>query len=79
MDKIKKLLQKISKKDRKILEGIMAGLIFGDTSLFKVVKVKDTDFFRVRKGNFRIIFHYENKNIIIDDVRLRNDNTYKKL
>ncbi len=79
MDKIKKLLQKISKKDRKILESIMAGLIFGDTSLFKVVKVKDTDFFRVRKGNFRIIFHYENKNIIIDDVRLRNDNTYKKL
>ena len=78
MDKIEKLLRKISKKQRAVLENIILSLISGDNTI-KISKVKDTKFYKVRNKNFRIIFHYENKEVIIDDIRLRNEKTYKNL
>jgi mRNA-degrading endonuclease RelE of RelBE toxin-antitoxin system len=42
-----------------------------------IKKIKGTDFLRLRKGRFRIIFHYNKNNVIIDSVKIRNENTYK--
>ena len=78
MDKIRKLLNKISKKDREKLEELLAQLISGAKKL-KIVKIKNTDFYRVRHGNFRIIFHKEKRVVIIDSIRIRNEKTYKKV
>ncbi len=78
MNRIEKLFLKISKKDQKNLLNILVAIINKDSGL-KAVKIKNTDFFRVRFKQFRIIFHKEGREIIIDSVRLRNDNTYKNL
>ncbi|MBL7022281.1 hypothetical protein ISR92_03130 [Patescibacteria group bacterium] len=79
MDKLKKLLQKVSLKDRKKLLAIVEKLLQGEENNFNIIKIKNTDFWRLKTGRFRIIFHKENRQIIIDSIRLRNDNTYKDL
>jgi mRNA-degrading endonuclease RelE of RelBE toxin-antitoxin system len=77
MDKIKKLFEKIAERDRKILKEVVIKLISGDEKGLDIIKVKDSDFYRLKKGNFRIIFHYENKIIVIDSIKIRNEKTYK--
>jgi hypothetical protein len=79
MDKTKKLLMKIVKKNRKGLLFIVERLIRGETKSLNIQKVKKTDFFRLRHDRFRVIFHYKNKEIFIDSIRLKNKETYKKL
>ena len=76
MDKIEKLLRKISMNDRVKLRDLLELVLNGDQKV-KSIKIKNTDFFRVRYGKFRIIYHKENKELIIDSIKLRNDNTYK--
>ncbi len=78
MNKIGKLLLKISKKDRSNLLLIIQKIISKDLKV-KAVKIKNTDFYRVRKGQFRIIFHKNKEEIVIDAIRLRNENTYKSV
>jgi mRNA-degrading endonuclease RelE of RelBE toxin-antitoxin system len=77
MDKIAKLLKKISSQDRTILLDLIQRLIINDKKL-AVIKLKNSDLYRLRHGHFRIIFHKDN-GVVIDSVRLRNDNTYKNL
>lgn len=77
MDKIEKLLRKICEKERILLKEAIKSLITGETKGMNIIKIKDTDFFRIKKGKFRIIFHHNNDNVIIDSVKLRNENTYK--
>ena len=77
MDKIAKLLKKISPQDREALLALVQKLMAGDKSL-AVIKLKNSDFYRVRHGNFRIIFHKAG-GVVIDSIKLRNDNTYKNL
>lgn len=72
MNKIEKFLRKISKKDRGRLLEIVEMLDRGDKAL-KFEKIKNTDFFRFRSGKFRIIFHKEGNNLIIDGIRMRNE------
>lgn len=79
MDKIEKLLRKINKKDRLRLLEITEKLIRGKRKEIDIKKIRKTDFFRVRLGRFRIIFHIHEKTIIIDNIRVRNDKTYKRL
>ena len=80
MDKKEKLFRKISSKDRLLLSEIIDQLISGNNTGLRVMKIKDSDFFKLRKGNFRIIFHYGAGNMqIIDSIRLRNEKTYKNL
>lgn len=75
MEKIKKLLLKVSKSDRKVLLGIISSIIKEEESL-KIIKIKNTDFFRVRFRQFRIIFHKEGGKNIIDSIKLRNEKTF---
>ena len=77
MDKLEKLLRKISEKERKLLKEIINKLIIGKVEEMDIKKIKGTDFLRLRKGRFRIIFHYNKNNVIIDSVKIRNENTYK--
>ena len=80
MDKKEKLFRKISSKNRSFLSKIVDQLTAGNKTGLYITKVKDTDFFKLRKGDFRIIFHYDtNKDPVIDSIRLRNEKTYKNL
>lgn len=78
MDKIKKLFLKINQPDRKKLLNCIQKLAEKDKNL-NIIKIKNTNFYRLRSGKFRIIFHKEKKEIIIDSIQLRSENTYKNL
>lgn len=79
MDKIKKLLKKISWKDReKLLEGIKL-LKLDKGAALDISKIKGSSFFRLRIGKYRIIFHYQDDRIKIDSIKLRDKDTYKGL
>jgi mRNA-degrading endonuclease RelE of RelBE toxin-antitoxin system len=77
MDKISKLFKKIGEKDRKALLAAMEKLAdSGQRGSLDIKKIEDTDFLRLRQGKFRIIFHYSQKDVIIDSIRMRNESTY---
>jgi len=78
MDKIKKLFLKINKSDRKKLLNCIQKLTQKDKNL-NILKIKNTNFYRLRSGKFRIIFHKEKNEIIIDSIKFRRENTYKNL
>lgn len=76
MNELEKLFRKISIKNKNLLDSLIEQLLSGDKGL-NIKKLEDSDFYRCKKGRFRIIFHYERGEIIIDSIRLRNENTYK--
>jgi len=76
MDEIEKLFRKLSPKEREQLL-TYANQLQNDGSGFSVKKLKGSDFYRARKGRWRFIFHYESKKIVIDNIRLRNEKTYR--
>ena len=78
MNKIEKLFKRMGKKERVVLVDGISKLIAGKKSQ-SIKKIRSTNFYRLRIGNFRIIFHRENSDFIIDDIRLRNEKTYKKI
>lgn len=76
MNEIEKLLRKISKRDRERLLEIVEKIVKGDKAL-RFEKIKNTDFYRIRSGKFRIIFHKENGRPVIDGIKMKNESTYK--
>ncbi|MBU1130599.1 hypothetical protein KJ840_00500 [Patescibacteria group bacterium] len=76
MNKIEKLLRKISQKDRQRLLHLIELLISRKKNNLNISKIKNTDFFRLKSGRYRIIFHYQNKEVIIDAIKLRGKDTY---
>ncbi len=48
-----------------------------DVEKLDMIKLKGTDMYRIRSGDYRIIFHYEKKETVIDSIQLRNEKTYK--
>ena len=79
MDKIEKLLKKINQKDRQRIFKLIDDLVQGQKEGLDIIKIKNSDFYRLKTGDFRIIFHYENGEVVIDAIKLRNEKTYKKL
>jgi len=79
MQEIEKLFRKISKKDRGKLLLITNELLDKNKRKnLQIEKIKDSDFYKIRKGNFRIIFHYKSPNeTIIDSIKLRDEKTYR--
>ncbi len=78
MDKIDKLLAKLSDKERRKIKETLTKILAGKTSDFDVKKLKNrTDIFRVRIGNLRVIYKEEKEQISILAVSRRNENTYK--
>jgi len=78
MNRIEKLFRKISAGERALLLDISKKLMAGETVGINIKKLSDSNFYRLRKGIFRIIFHYENKNTVIDSIRIKNEKTYKE-
>ncbi len=78
MNEIEKFLQKRLLRERRQIERLVDDIICGDSRV-KVEKIKNTDFYRAKRGKFRVIFHKEGKGIVVDSIRFRNDNTYKNL
>ncbi len=80
MNKIDKFLNKLSKKERVIVENCLKsiknknfeGLNFKKLSGFDVL-------YRVRKGGIRIVFSWEGQNVNIIKIDRKNNNTYKDL
>jgi len=81
MEKIEKLFRKISKKDRiKLLSLANELLNKNKRKNLPIEKVKDSDFYKVRRGDFRIIFHFQSGDTaVIDSIKLRNEKTYRNL
>jgi len=79
MDKIEKLFRRISQKDRQKLLSIMENLLTGKRGNLDITKIIKTDFYRLKSGRYRIIFHYQNRGVIIDSIKLRNETTYNNL
>jgi mRNA-degrading endonuclease RelE of RelBE toxin-antitoxin system len=77
MNKIEKLFRKIGVKDREELLHLLEKLISGDSTNLDILKLKGSDMYRVRSGRYRIIFHFEKKEVVIDAVRLRDEKTYR--
>lgn len=78
MRELEKLLRKISKRDQLALREEMSLLVQKKHQLFNIKKLQGSDFYRSRKGNFRIIFHYDKtQKVIIDSVRVKGEDTYK--
>ena len=77
MNDIEKLFRKISRKDREALCLVIERILKQEKDL-AIKKLKGGEFYRVRRGNFRIIFHHSsNGDVVIDSIRLRNESTYK--
>ncbi len=78
MNRIEKLFKKLSAKDREALLVIIEALMReDDISHLKPIKLAGIELYRIRKGDFRIIFHKEKAKYIIDSIRIRNEKTYK--
>jgi mRNA-degrading endonuclease RelE of RelBE toxin-antitoxin system len=75
MDELEKLFRRLTKKERQQLQEYSIELQ-GNPKSFNVTKLKGSDFYRARKGRWRFIFHYEGKDIVIDNIRLRDEKTY---
>ncbi|MEK7149299.1 MAG: type II toxin-antitoxin system RelE/ParE family toxin [Patescibacteria group bacterium] len=80
MDKIKKALQRLTKKEQKIIKKILHLLKSGTYVGLDIKKLKGReDIFRVRKNDFRIIYRVDHKgSIFILTIERRNEKTYKK-
>ena len=78
MNETEKLFRKINKKDRLALREDISLLLLGKHKSINIKKLQGSDFSRLRKGKFRIIFHYkESGEVIIDAVRIKGEDTYK--
>ncbi len=79
VDKITKSLRKLNTKEKKIFKKVFSRIKKGDFRGLNIMKLKDRDdFYRLRKGDFRVIFQRRKdgrfKIIIFDR---RDENTYK--
>lgn len=79
MDKIRKLFRKLSKIDKEDILTILSLLASNNLIGLDIKKVVGTDYWRVRSGEYRILFKKENNLNMIYEIRLRNESTYKNL
>ena len=74
---IEKFLAKINEKEKKVLIGVIEKILQRNTKGLDVKKLAGHDtIFRVRKGNFRIIFKVETNDTKIILIDKRSDTTY---
>ena len=79
MDAVEKAFRRLSQNEQKYIKGILLKLLRGDWKELDIKKLKSReDIFRVRKGNFRIIYRRKNGSIFILAIERRNEKTYKR-
>lgn len=81
MDKIQKILNKLTKKENEAMTMIMFQILEDYTKIPGLKKLKNfRDHYRVRVGSYRVIFQVlENGKAEIRRVTKRDDQTYKNL
>lgn len=79
MDKIEKLLRKTKKADRMRLLKVLESLRQGHLEGLHVKRLVNSKYYRIRIGDFRIIFSIDqtNKSIFVESVSLRDEKTYQ--
>lgn len=76
-DRVEKELRKLSSLERKKLEEILSAIQGRKFGHLQIKKLKGHEnIYRIRKGDMRIIFHKDEKNIFILAVERRSDTTY---
>ena len=77
MPKLKKLLSKFNKAERKAIESLIESIVSFNWSGLDIKKLKGYEnIFRVRKGKLIIIFSKEKGDIFILAIERRRDTTY---
>ena len=77
MDRIEKLFQRISKKDRCAIELALAKIFSGDFSGLDKKRLRKFQYiYRVRVGDYRIIYYHKDNEIILKAIRRRDEKTY---
>lgn len=77
MERIEKLLRKLSPQERKRVEGCIKQVLAGTFDKLDLKKLKGyRDFYRVRTGSIRIIFSRRDDETRIATIERRGDNTY---
>ncbi len=80
MDALAKLLRKVSTTERILLLTTLRELRDSETrKLMDIKKLSGGEYYRARKGIFRVIFHFDDERVVIDALRLRNEKTYRNL
>ena len=76
-----KNLRKFSKRERDQILKVMKRILMNDLQGLDVKKLKDReDAFRVRKGDFRIIFRKVDQGVnVIIAIERRSESTYKEV
>ena len=78
MDKIKKFLLKLTKRERALINALLKDVLTLDLQNYDVKPLKGyKGFYRLRKGDIRIVFTKEKNTGIIIDINYRKD-IYKK-
>ena len=78
MNEVEKFLRKIGKSERAVLLAIIDALSSQQgRAKYHATKLKGSDYYRVRYGAYRIIFHLEGEIAVVDATRLRNEKTYR--
>jgi len=78
MDYFEKFFRKINADERAVLSDLIKKLRSRETNGLQIKKLSNSNFYRLRKSIFRIIFHYEHSVLVIDAIRLRNEKTYRE-
>lgn len=77
MDKIAKLLHTLAPKGKERVAELLRRIRIGDLGGLDVKKLVDRkNLYRVRKGDFRVIFEQENSKIYVKDVSRRSEHIY---
>lgn len=81
MDKITKTLNKLSDKERKIIQNLVEKIMSENLKGLDIKKLKGFGgLYRVRKGGLRIIFERSSNNkISVLSIDKRKEDTYKNL
>ena len=79
MDKVEKALKRLTDKEREQIKWLLRRLASGNLRGLDIMKLKGReDVFRVRKGNLRVIYRAEGKEIFILSIERRSEKTYQK-
>ncbi len=78
MDQFEKAFKKLSAKEQKQLEDILARLEAGFFKNLDIKKLRGSDdIYRVRKGDIRVIYQIKNNRIILLKISRRSEKTYR--
>ncbi|MEX0918735.1 MAG: hypothetical protein WDZ85_02090 [Candidatus Paceibacterota bacterium] len=80
MDKIEKLFQKKSPRDREQIKAIVFLIEINDLKLLAVKKLAGAkSLYRVRIGKYRLVFEKSKGLNLIREIGIRNEKTYRRL